>query len=245
MTPNMTQNEAMKAVQVTARSASVSARRRSALGPRPGIGEVRLRIGALGLSTFGVQAFGTVDAVGAEVVGFALGDRVAMRDPDARPGFKRIVSERGLIGLPKDVSFDDAAAVLASGLVARAILKQIHTIGRGERVVIVTDESGADRFVAAWAEHLGAVIVDQPQARGTETVIGPADFRAGREWRYGHGLAQLAAADVFAAMRAGAFRALEVSRHPLSDALRVHADIEAKRTSGPAVLLPDIGDLAA
>lgn len=202
-------------------------------------------MGALGLSALGVQAVGTVDAVGPEVVGFAPGDRVAMREPGTRAGFQRIVSERDLIGIPKDVSFEDAAAILPSGLVARTILKQLHTIGRGDRIVVTPDESGAAPFVAAWATHLGATVVDPADRLGTETVIGAVDYRAGRRWRYGNGLAQLASADVFAAMRAGAFRSLPAPRHPLSEARRVQSEIEAKQTAGPVVLLPGLGDLAA
>jgi NADPH:quinone reductase-like Zn-dependent oxidoreductase len=202
-------------------------------------------MGALGLSALGVQTVATVEAVGPEVVGFAPGDRVAMRNPGARPGFQRQVSERDLIGIPRDVTFEEAAGVLASGLVARAIVKQIHTVGRGDRVVVVPDESGADAFVAAWARHLGATVVDPADQRPGDSIIGPADFRAGAAWRYGHGLAQLAAADVFKAMRDGAFDALAVETLPLSDAARVHSDIEARRTAGPVVLLPGRGDIAA
>lgn len=213
--------------------------------PRPGDGEVRLRMGALGLSPLGVQAVATVDAVGPEVVGFATGDRVATRLPGARPAFQRIVSERELIGIPKDVSFDDAAALLAQGLVARAIVKQLHTIGHGDRVVVLPDVSGTDAFVAAWSRHLGAAIIDAAARRDGDTVIGPSDYRAGLVWRYGHGLAQLAAADVFRAAREGAFHGVPVSTGPLADAARVHSDIEAGRITGPVVLLPGRGEAAA
>lgn len=202
-------------------------------------------MGALGLSPLGVQAVATVDAVGPEVVGFAPGDRVAMREATSRPGFSRVVSERELIGIPRDVSFDDAAAILPSGLVARTILRQLTTVGRGNRVFVTPDESGADEFVAAWAKYLGAVVVPESERATADVVIGPADYRAGERWRYGHGLASLAASEVFQAMREGAFADLEISRHPLSEAARVHSDLEAKRRKGPAVVLPDAADLAA
>src|SRR3954470_647293 len=87
--------------------------------PRPGTGEVRLRMGAIGLSPLGVEAVASVEAIGPEVVGYALGDRVATRVPGGRPAFPRIVSERDLIGVPKDISNDDAAGFLRPGLVAR------------------------------------------------------------------------------------------------------------------------------
>jgi NADPH:quinone reductase-like Zn-dependent oxidoreductase len=212
---------------------------------RPGIGDVRLRMGALGLSPLGVQAVATVDAVGPEVVGFAPGDRVAMREPGTRAGFQRVVSERDLIGIPKDVSFDAAAAILPSGLVARTILRQIHAIGRGNRIYVTPDDSGSHLFVEAWATHLGAVVVGESERPTADVVVSTTDYRAAERWRYGPGLAQLAASDVFQAMRDGAFNTLEISRHPLADAARVHSDVTSRRTTGPVVLMPGIGELAA
>lgn len=222
-----------------------SLRRQRALMPRPGRGQVRLRLGAIGLSPLGVQAVGTVDAVGPEAVGFAPGDRVALRVPGSRAGFPRIASERDLIGIPKDVSFDDAAGLLPAGLIARTIVKQLHTIGRGDRVHVAADDSGSDRFVAAWVRHVGATVVSDDVVRPTDVRVTEADFAAARNWRFGHGLGQLAAADVFQLIRAEAFAELDVRISPLSDAARVQTEIEEKRTAGPVVLLPGEVTLAA
>jgi hypothetical protein len=224
----------------------LSIRRQRQLMPRPGHGQVRLTLGAVGLSRLGVQAVGTVDAVGKEAVGFAAGDRVALRVPGSRAAFPQIASERDLIGIPKDVTFDDAAGLLPAGLIARTIVKQLHAIGRGNRVRIVADESGADRFVAAWVRHLGAtVLTDSDEAQPSDVLVTPQDFVAARRWRAGHGLAQLAAADVFQLIREGAFAGLDVSIHPLTDAPRLQDDIEQRRTVGPVVLMPRDVTLAA
>jgi hypothetical protein len=224
----------------------LSIRRQRQLMPRPGHGQVRLILGAVGLSPLGVQAVGTVDAVGKEAVGFAAGDRVALRVPGTRAAFPQIASERDLIGIPKDVSFDDAAGLLPAGLLARTIVKQQHAIGRGNRVRIAADESGADRFVAAWARHLGAIVLgEDDEARPSDTVITTEDFAAARRWRASHGLAQLAAADVFQLIREGAFAGLDVSIHPLTEATRLQDDIEQRRTAGPVVLMPADVTLAA
>lgn len=234
------------AAQVAKPKRALSIRRQRQLMPRPGHGQVRLTLGAVGLSRLGVQAVGTVDAVGKDAVGFAAGDRVALRVPGSRAAFPQIASERDLIGIPKDVSFDDAAGLLPAGLIARTIVKQLHSIGRGNRVRIVTDESGADRFVAAWVRHLGAtVLTDADEANPSDVLVTPQDFLAARGWRAGHGLAQLAAADVFQLIREGAFAGLDVSIHPLTDAPRLADDIEQRRTIGPVVLMPRDVTLAA
>lgn len=223
----------------------LSIRRQRQLMPRPGKGQVRLNLGAVGLSPLGVQAVGTVDAVGQDAVGFAAGDRVALRVPGTRPGFPRIASERDLIGIPKDVSFDEAAGLLPAGLIARTIAKQIHSIGRGNRVRIESDGDGADRFVAAWVASVGAVVVDEASEERADVVVTKDDFSAARRWRYGHGLGQLAAADVFAAIRGGAFAGLDVAIHPLGEAARLQNEIELKQTAGPIVLMPADVTLAA
>jgi D-arabinose 1-dehydrogenase-like Zn-dependent alcohol dehydrogenase len=224
----------------------LSIRRQRQLMPRPGIGQVRLTLGAVGLSPLGVQAVGTVDAVGKEAVGFAAGDRVALRVPGSRAAFPQIASERDLIGIPKDVSFDDAAGLLPAGLIARTIVKQLHAVGRGNRVRITADESGADRFVAAWVRHLGAIVLTEAdEPRTSDVVVTREDFVTARRWRAGHGLAQLAAADVFQLIRDGAFAGLDVSIHPLTEAPRIEADIEQRKTAGPVVLMPRDVTLAA
>jgi D-arabinose 1-dehydrogenase-like Zn-dependent alcohol dehydrogenase len=234
------------AQRATKPTRQLSIRRQRQLMPRPGAGQVRLTLGAVGLSPLGVQAVGTVDAVGKEAVGFAAGDRVALRVPGSRAAFPQIASERDLIGIPKDVSFDDAAGLLPAGLIARTIVKQLHAIGRGNRVRIAADESGADRFVAAWVRHLGAtVLTDADERRASDVVVTSEDFVAARKWRAGHGLAQLAAADVFQLIREGAFAGLDVSIHPLTEATRLEADIEQRKTAGPVVLMPRDVTLAA
>jgi hypothetical protein len=245
VTTESVQNFSAQASSQTKPKKELSLRRQRQLLPRPGKGQVRLNLGAVGLSRLGVQAVGVVDAVGQEAVGFAAGDRVTLRVPGKRAAFPRIASERDLIGIPKDVSFDDAAGLLPAGLIARTIVKQLHAIGRGNRVHIAADESGADRFVAAWVRHIGAIVATDDDVRPSDVVITPQDYVAARRWRAGHGLAQLAAADVFQLIRNGAFAGLDVSIHPLTEASRLQADIEERRTAGPVVLVPGDVTLAA
>jgi NADPH:quinone reductase-like Zn-dependent oxidoreductase len=195
-------------------------------------------MGAIGLSPLGVEAVASVEAIGAEVVGYALGDRVATRVPGGRPAFPRIVSERDLIGIPKDISNDDAAGFLRAGLVARTVVRQLHTIGRGDRVHIEQDTKGTDSFVAAWARHLGASVVDSLTKANVSVVA--SDFRTAEGWKFGHGLVQLAASDVFQAMRDGVFDEVPVSLRPLSDAASAHSEMESGRSRGPVVLVPNL-----
>lgn len=219
----------------TASTPSRPSRRRRSRLERPREGQVRIRLGALGLSALGVQAIGRVEAVGPDAAGFAPGDRVAYQFSAATPGLSHIVCERDLIGFPKDVAIEKAAALLPLGLVARAIVKQLHSIGRGNRVTIAADASGADAVVTAWAIHLGAEIVPVGSPR-VDVSITTEDYRAARMLRNSHGVAQLAASDVFQAVRAGVFDELPIASYPLSDAAKAKSAFE-QRSAEPIVLL--------
>lgn len=170
----------------------------------PAAGEVRVVVAAIGITALGTQVGGTVDAVGPDSVGFARGDRVAFRADRPDIAARTVVHERDLIGIPADVSLDAAAVLFPCALLARTVVRQVHTIGSGDSVAVL-DRSVLAPFVRGWAEHLGARLVGRDDA---DTVITPADLRRARDWRSGHGFAQQAAADVFAAIRSGAFDAI-------------------------------------
>jgi len=226
----------MPAVPTTMAAAVRRPSRRSRNGiERPREGQVRIRLGALGLSALGVQAIGRVEAVGPEAAGFAPGDRVAYQFSAQTPGLSHIVGERDLIGFPKDVAIEKAAALLPLGVIARTIVKQLHSIGRGNRVSVASDPSGVDDFVRAWAEHLGATIVE-PNESNIDVAITPEDYKAARMLRNSHGLAQLAASDVFQAVRGGVFDGLAIKSYPLSDAAQARSAFE-DRSGKPVVLL--------
>jgi hypothetical protein len=204
----------------------------------PRQGEVRVRLGAVGMSALGLQAAGQIEAVGPDAAGFARGDRVAFRTTFPRTGLTPVVSERDLIGFPKDVSIDQAAALLPLGLLSRTIVKQIHAIGRGSRVLIETDSLGADDFVRAWTVDLGAVVIDSGTGEAVDFTVSAADYRVARRWHYPHGLGQQAASDVFDAVRRGVFDGLPITSYPMVDAERARRDLVTSKVAGPIVLLP-------
>jgi len=190
---------------------------------RPDEGQVRVQVAAIGLSALGTQLAGTVDAVGKESIGFARGDRVAFSAPAPRDSARIIVDERELIGVPADVSLDAAAAVMPCATLARTVVKQVHTIGRGDRVH-VADASAIAPFVCAWVDYLGASL--EPSDGSADVVVTTADVRTARSVGGAHGTTQQAAADVYAAVRSGAF-----------DGIRLSTPEEARQGSRSPVLL--------
>lgn len=173
-------------------------------------GDVRVRVGALGMSALGTQVAGTIEAVGPDSAGFARNDRVAFRSIAPSSSTTVVVAERELMGIPADVSLDSAAAIFPCALLARTVVKQVHVIGHGTRVA-VTDVSVIAPFVTAWVEHLGGTVVADGETGRADLVISGQSVRLALGVRSGHGLAQQAAADVFAAMRTGAFDSITLS----------------------------------
>jgi NADPH:quinone reductase-like Zn-dependent oxidoreductase len=174
-------------------------------GPRPAEGEVRVQVAAVGLSALGTQLAGTIDAVARDSIGFARGDRVAFAAEKPATG-RVIVAERDLIGVPADVSLDAAAGLFPCALLARTVVRQVHDIGSGDRVA-VADTSALAPFIRAWIEQMGATVVNDL----ADATVTTADIRRARAWKTAHGAAQQAAADVFDAIRSGAFDAIEFS----------------------------------
>lgn len=187
---------------------------------RPSEGEVRVQVATVGLSALGTQLSGIVEAVAKDSIGFARGDRVAFSAERPESG-RVIVQERELLGVPADVSLDAAAGLLPCALLARAVTRQVHTIGSGDRVE-VRDASALAPFIRAWIEFLGATVV----TGDAQTVVTSDDVRVARAGKLAHGTAQQAAADVFAAIRAGAF-----------DGIPFSTPEEARRGSRSPVLL--------
>ena len=111
----------------------------SAPDPEPGAGEVRVKVAAVGLNPvdyklagrghanwtyphiIGLDVAGTIDAVGTEVDGFSIGERVFYHgDLTKVGGFAEfaITTAHTIARIPDKVSFVDAAAIPCAGLTA-------------------------------------------------------------------------------------------------------------------------------
>ena len=143
----------------------------------PGAGEVRVRIGAVGINrrdafiragvypralplTPGIEAAGVVDAADAGVSGWAVGDRVVYYVPDTLGAYAQFqcVSAQRLVRLPAELSFQDAAAIFDHGLTAHYLSISTFALRRGHRVLIHAAAGGVGRLLAQFAVRAGATV---------------------------------------------------------------------------------------
>ena len=143
----------------------------------PGSGEVRVRNRAVGLnfievyqrsglyplelpSGLGMEAAGVVEAVGPEVTGFAVGDRVAScTGPVGAYSEARIMPVRHLVRLPDAIDDRQAAAMMLQGLTARYLIRETYRVQAGETVLFHAAAGGVGLIACQWLKHLGATVI--------------------------------------------------------------------------------------
>ncbi len=143
----------------------------------PSAGEVRVRHHAVGLnyidtyhrsglyplplpSGIGVEAAGVVEAVGAGVDLFAVGDRVAYAGgPVGAYAESRCLPAERLLRLPDAIGFDTGAAMMLAGLTAQYLLRQTYPVQTGDTVLIHAAAGGVGLIACQWAKALGATVI--------------------------------------------------------------------------------------
>lgn len=166
--------------------------------PDPAPGEVRLRHTAIGLnfidtyqrsglypvplpSGLGSEAAGVVEAVGAGVRHFKVGDRVAY-GTGALGAYAeaRTFPANRLVHLPDTISDEAAAGMMLKGMTARYLLRCCHVVKPGDTILMHAAAGGVGLILTQWAKALGATVigtvgsaakVDIARAHGCDIVI--------------------------------------------------------------------------
>ncbi|RZK31831.1 MAG: quinone oxidoreductase, partial [Hymenobacter sp.] len=107
----------------------------------------------------GLEAAGVIEAVGAGVTDFAVGDRVAYHSSFGAYAERRVLPASDLLPLPADISFEQAASVLIKGLTAHMLLTQSHVVQAGQVVLIHAMTGGVGSLLSRWASTVGATVI--------------------------------------------------------------------------------------
>ena len=111
-------------------------------------------------SGIGLESAGVIEAVGPEVSGFQVGDRVVYAGrPEGSYAHVRIVPAARLIALPERIDERTAAAMMIRGMTARALLHETYKVQPGEPILIHAAAGGVGLIMCQWAKHLGATVI--------------------------------------------------------------------------------------
>jgi NADPH:quinone reductase len=146
----------------------------------PAEGELRIRQTAIGVNfhdvgvrmgltkvplpvTPGAEAAGVIEAVGAGVSGFAVGDRVAYVTTKygSYGGYssERLLPSSLAVKVPAGVSDEVAAAIMLKGLTAELLLHRTYRVTAGSRVLVHAAAGGVGLLLCEWARALGATVI--------------------------------------------------------------------------------------
>jgi len=111
-------------------------------------------------SGIGMEAAGRVEAVGPEVEGFRVGDRVAYGGvgPGAYADWRLVPAGR-LVPIPDSVSDEQAAAVIMKGMTAEFLLNRCYPLKAGEVALVYAAAGGVGLIAGQWGRHLGARMI--------------------------------------------------------------------------------------
>ena len=117
----------------------------------------------------GVDFSGTVDAVGKNITQFKPGDEVFGGRTGAFAEYV-VISEKNLIPMPENVTFEQAGAVQIAGLTALQGLRDHGKLKSGERVLINGASGGVGTFAVQIGKTLGAHVTGVCSTRNVDLV---------------------------------------------------------------------------
>ena len=143
----------------------------------PGPGELHLRQTAIGVnyidtyhrtglyavdlpSGIGLEAAGVVEAIGPEVLDFAVGDRVGYcLGPIGAYATERLIPADRVVMLPGLVSEETAAAALLKGCTAEMLVMRCAKVEAGQTVLVHAAAGGVGQLLVQWLRHIGARVI--------------------------------------------------------------------------------------
>jgi len=144
--------------------------------PEPGLGEVRVKVAAIGLNftdiyqrkglyinplpvILGNEFSGIIDALGDGVNDFQVGERVGTANGFGGYAEYAIASSSKLIHLPDDISFELSAALLLQGITAHYLARSTFVLKPGDTALIHAAAGGVGQLLVQIAKMNGANVI--------------------------------------------------------------------------------------
>jgi len=142
----------------------------------PGPGELLIDVAAAGVNyidtyhrsglyplelpiTLGMEGAGTVAAVGADVTGFAPGDRVAWQGHLGGYAQRARVPAHIAVRLPEGIADETAAAAMLQGVTAHYLVRSTYEVKEGDTILVHAAAGGVGLLLVQLAKSLGARVI--------------------------------------------------------------------------------------
>lgn len=166
----------MKAIRIHELGGPEVMRYEDAPMPEPGPGQVRVKVAATGLNyietyqrtglyqvqlpfTPGGEFAGTVDAIGAGVSGWGVGDRVATASGAGGYAEYALAPADKLVAVPAGVGLDVAAAVMLQGMTAHYLAYSTFALKAGDTCLVHAAAGGVGLLLTQMASKIGARVI--------------------------------------------------------------------------------------
>lgn len=166
----------MRAIRVHETGGPEMLRYDEAPTPEPAPDQVRVKVAAVGLNYIdtyhrtglykmplpfipGGEFAGTIDAVGAEVQGWAVGDRVATASGSGGYAEYALAPAAKLVRVPENVELEQAAAVLLQGMTAHYLVTSTYPLKAGESCLVHAAAGGVGQLLVQFASQAGARVI--------------------------------------------------------------------------------------
>lgn len=116
----------------------------------------------------GLDVSGVVEAVGAEVTRFSVGDEVWSSPHHTKPGAYAdyiCIDEREVAKKPSNLTHEEAASIPLVGLTAYQCIVEQGRLKKGERVLIHAGAGGVGSFAIQLSRHIGAHVITTASAK--------------------------------------------------------------------------------
>jgi NADPH:quinone reductase len=144
--------------------------------PTPKAGEVLIKVKAIGLNFIdvyhrtglyplslpiipGMEAAGTVEAIGTDVRELAIGDNVAYAMHIGAYAEYVVMPELRLVKIPEGIDHNSAAAVMLQGMTAHYLTTSVYPLKNGDTALVHAAAGGVGLLLIQMAKRVGARVI--------------------------------------------------------------------------------------
>ncbi|MAU12819.1 MAG: NAD(P)-dependent alcohol dehydrogenase [Anaerolineaceae bacterium] len=121
----------------------------------------------------GVEFSGVIDAIGAEVTNFKVGDAIFGMSPDKFGAYAEYIclpADKPLALKSPQMTFEESTAILDGAATAQTFLRHVANVQPGQKVLINGASGAVGAYAVQIAKHLGAEVTGVCSSRNVDMV---------------------------------------------------------------------------